>query len=127
MIRPLHLNPEHTRYELHRVWVIDSVLKPGQRHIYKRRTFYIDEDSLQIVAVDCYDGRDQLWRVQEGHSVNYYDVPTFWSTMETTYDLQSGRYLALGFDNEEQGTVDFNLKRSTADFTPSAIARRGTR
>jgi hypothetical protein len=88
------------------------VLKPGQRHIYKRRTFYVDEDSWQIVAVDCYDGRDQLWRVQEGHSVNYYDVPTFWSTMETTYDLQSGRYLALGFDNEEPMTVDFNLKRT---------------
>lgn len=127
IIRPLHLNPEHTRYELHRVWVIDSVLKPGQRHIYKRRTFYVDEDSWQIVAVDCYDGRDQLWRVQEGHSINYYDVPTFWSTMETTYDLQSGRYLALGFDNEEPMTVDFNLKRTTADFTPAAIARRGTR
>jgi hypothetical protein len=127
MIRPLHLNPELARYELHRVWVIDSVLKPGQRHIYKRRTFYVDEDSWQIVAVDCYDGRDQLWRVQEGHSINYYDVPTFWSTMEATYDLQSGRYLALGFDNEEPMTVDFNLKRTTADFTPAAIARRGTR
>jgi len=109
------------------VWVVDSVLKPGQRHVYKRRTFYVDEDSWQILAVDCYDARDQLWRVQEGHSINYYDVPTYWSTLETTFDLQSGRYLALGFDNEEPGTVDFNLKRTTADFTPSAIARRGTR
>jgi hypothetical protein len=127
MIRPLHINQEHARYELHRVWVVDATLKQGQRHIYKRRTFYVDEDSWQILAVDCYDGRDQLWRVQEGHSINHYDVPTFWSTLETTYDLQSGRYLALGLDNEEPMTVDFNLKRTTADFTPAAIARRGTR
>jgi len=127
IIRPLHINQEHARYELHRVWVVDATLKAGQRHLYKRRTFYVDEDSWQILAVDCYDGRDQLWRVQEGHSINYYDVPTFWSTLETTYDLQAGRYLALGFDNEEPMTVDFNLKRTTADFTPSSISRRGTR
>jgi hypothetical protein len=34
------------RYEFHRVWVIvRNVVKPGQRRIYSRRTFYVDEDS----------------------------------------------------------------------------------
>jgi hypothetical protein len=127
IIRPLHINQEHARYELHRVWVVDATLKAGQRHLYKRRTFYVDEDSWQILAVDCYDGRDQLWRVQEGHSINYYEIPTFWTTLELTYDLQSGRYLALGLDNEEPRTVNFAAKRTAADFTPAAIARRGTR
>ena len=127
IIRPLHINQANARYELHRVWVVDATLKPGQRHIYKRRTFYVDEDSWQILVVDCYDDRDQMWRVQEGHSINYYDIPTFWTTLETTYDLQSGRYLALGLDNEEPMTVNFNAKRTAADFTPAAIARRGTR
>jgi hypothetical protein len=127
IIRPLHINQEHARYELHRVWVVDATLKKGQRHLYKRRTFYVDEDSWQILVVDCYDDRDQLWRVQEGHSINYYEIPTFWTTLETTYDLQSGRYLALGLDNEEPRTVNFNAKRTAADFTPAAIARRGTR
>ncbi len=127
IIRPLHINQEHARYELHRVWVVDATLKAGQRHLYKRRTFYVDEDSWQILAVDCYDGRDQLWRVQEGHSINYYEIPTFWTTLEVTYDLQAGRYLALGLDNEEPRTVNFAAKRTAADFTPAAIARRGTR
>jgi hypothetical protein len=127
IIKPLHINQEHARYELHRVWVVDAVLKPGQRHIYKRRTFYVDEDSWQILVVDCYDNRDQMWRVQEGHSINYYEIPTFWTTLETTYDLQSGRYLALGLDNEEPRTVNFTAKRTASDFTPAAIARRGTR
>ncbi|MEX2151683.1 MAG: DUF1329 domain-containing protein [Steroidobacteraceae bacterium] len=127
IIRPLHINQQHARYELHRVWVVDATLKAGQRHLYKRRTFYVDEDSWQILAVDCYDGRDQLWRVQEGHSINYYEIPTFWTTLELTYDLQSGRYLALGLDNEEPRTVNFAAKLTAADFTPAAIARRGTR
>jgi hypothetical protein len=127
ILKPLHINQQHARYELHRVWVVDATLKPGQRHLYKRRTFYVDEDSWQILVVDCYDARDQLWRVQEGHSINYYEIPTFWTTLETTYDLQSGRYLALGLDNEEPVTVNFNAKKSAADFTPAAIANRGTR
>jgi hypothetical protein len=127
ILKPLHINQQHARYELHRVWVVDATLKPGQRHLYKRRTFYVDEDSWQILVVDCYDARDQLWRVQEGHSINYYEIPTFWTTLETTYDLQSGRYLALGLDNEEPVTVNFNSKKTAADFTPAAIANRGTR
>jgi len=127
IIKPLHINQEHARYELHRVWVVDATLKAGQRHLYKRRTFYVDEDSWQILAVDCYDNRDQLWRIQEAHSINYYEVPTFWTTLELTYDLQAGRYLALGLDNEEPRTVNFAAKRTAADFTPAAIARRGTR
>jgi len=127
IIKPLHINQDLARYELHRVWVVDATLKAGQRHLYKRRTFYIDEDSWQILVVDCYDDRDQLWRVQEAHSIEYYDVPTFWTTLELTYDLQAGRYLALGLDNEEPKTVDFTVKRTAADFTPAAIARRGTR
>ncbi|HEU4517466.1 MAG TPA: DUF1329 domain-containing protein [Steroidobacteraceae bacterium] len=127
ILKPLHINQQHARYELHRVWVVDATLKAGQRHLYKRRTFYVDEDSWQILVVDCYDARDQLWRVQEGHSINYYEIPTFWTTLETTYDLQSGRYLALGLDNEEPVTVNFNAKKTAADFTPAAIANRGTR
>ncbi len=123
IVKPLHINQDLARYELHRVWVVDATLKAGQRHIYKRRTFYIDEDSWQILMVDCYDDRDQLWRVQEAHSIEYYEVPTFWTALELTYDLQAGRYLALGLDR----TVDFSVKRTTADFTPAAIARRGTR
>ncbi len=127
ILKPLHINQQHARYELHRVWVVDATLKAGQRHIYKRRTFYIDEDSWQILVVDCYDNRDQLWRVQEAHSINYYEIPTFWTTLELTYDLQAGRYLALGLDNEEPQTVNFSAKRTAADFTPAAIANRGTR
>jgi len=127
ILKPLHISQQHARYELHRVWVVDATLKAGQRHIYKRRTFYVDEDSWQILVVDCYDNRDQLWRVQEGHSINYYEIPTFWTTLELTYDLQAGRYLALGLDNEEPRTVNFDAKRTAADFTPAAIARRGTR
>jgi len=126
IIKPLHMNPEHMRYELHRVWVVDGRLKEGTRHIYKRRTFYIDEDSWQIVAMDQYDNRDQMWRVSEGHGINYYEVPNYWTTVEVHYDLQSGRYLALGLNNEGR-MYDFGAKYSEKDFSTGALRRLGRR
>jgi hypothetical protein len=125
-IRPGHLNPALMRYELHRVWVVDATLKEGMRHINARRTFYLDEDSYQIVLIDHYDGRLQLWRASEAHSINYYDVPTFWSTIEAHYDLQSGRYVAQGFDNT-MSVNTFNVEMQPSQFTPQALRTRGVR
>jgi hypothetical protein len=127
VLKKNHINPDVARYELHRVWVVESKLKPGQSHLYKRRTLYVDEDSWHIVAVDCYDSRDQLYRVQEGHVINYYDEPALWTALETVYDLSNGRYLALGLDNEEPRSRDFTQKRSIADYQPAALQRRGVR
>jgi hypothetical protein len=126
ILKPLHPNPELARYELHRVWVVDAKLKPGTSHLYSRRTFYIDEDSWQILAADHYDARGQMWRVSEAHCINYYDAQTFWSTLEAHIDLQNGRYLAVGLDNENK-MYDFNLKRTPADFTPESLRRDGLR
>lgn len=127
LLQPLHLNPDLLRYELHRVWVVDATLKDGTRHIYKRRTFYVDEDSWQIVHVDQYDNRDELWRVSEGHGINYYDVPTYWTTVEVHHDLQEGRYLAFGLNNEAPYTFDFDVDLSPRDFTTGALRRAGRR
>ena len=126
IIRPLHVNPEHLRYELHRVWIVDATLKEGASHLYKRRTFYIDEDSWQILLADIYDNRDQLWRVSEGHVINFYEKPLIWPTLEVHHDLQAGRYLALGLDNEfPMCTYDITFK--DRDFKPSSLRRAGRR
>lgn len=126
--RPGHLNPELTRYELHRVWKVEATLKEGARHVYAKRVFYIDEDSWQIAVADLYDGRGQLWRVQEGHQMQYLAPSVPWLAAETNHDLQSGRFLVSGLSNErsESGyNFDFVAKRNT--FTPSAIRRAGKR
>jgi hypothetical protein len=122
-----HINQDLARYELHRVWVVDSTLKPGTSHLYSRRTLYVDEDSWQILAVDCYDRRGQLYRVQEGHVINYYELPNLWTTLELVMDLSNGRYLALGLQNEEPRSYDFTIKRTAADYQPNALQRRGVR
>lgn len=126
ILTPLHVNQDYTRYELHRVWVVEATLKPDARHIYKRRTFYIDEDSWQILTVDQYDNRDQLWRVSEAFAINYYDVPTTWSYVDVHTDLQAGRYLAIGLYNEGK-PYNFGVQFDEFEFTPNALRREGIR
>lgn len=122
-----HLNQDLTRYELRRVWHVVATLKEGQRHIYAKRDFYFDEDTWQAAVIDHYDGRGQLWRVAEAHAQDYYNVQVPWYTLEVLYDLQSGRYLALGMKNEEKSAYDFGFKASTADFSPAALRQDGVR
>ncbi len=126
ILKPGHINTDHARYELHRVWVVDAVLKAGTSHIYKRRTFYIDEDSWAVVLVDKYDARGELWRVGEMHSINFYNLPMYYGTIEVHYDLQSGRYLAMGLRNEEP-KVYTAIKRNPSHFTPAGLRGLGTR
>ncbi|MBQ4877285.1 DUF1329 domain-containing protein [Pseudoalteromonas luteoviolacea] len=121
-----HINPDHVRYEKHRVWVVEANLKEGTRHIYKKRVFFIDEDSWQIHVADLYDNRDQMYRVAMAHGINYYDVPTHWSTLDVYHDLNSRRYLAIGLDNEEK-MYDFTQSFQDNEFTQSALRREGRR
>ncbi len=126
ILTPLHVNPKHLRYELHRVWVVEATLKEGATHIYKRRTLYVDEDSWQLLVADIYDNRDQIWRVSEAHVINYYEKPLIWQTLEVHTDLQAGRYIALGLDNEfPMCTYDTGVR--SRDFTPAALRREGRR
>ena len=126
ILKPGHINPDLVRYEKHRVWVVEANLKDNTRHTYKKRVFFIDEDSWQVAVADIYDNRDELYRVAVAHGVNYYEVPTQWSTLEVYHDLQSRRYIAMGLDNEEK-MYDFSVKLKQKSFTPSALRREGRR
>lgn len=127
IIKAGHINQDLTRYELHRVWHVTATLKAGERHIYAKRDFFIDEDSWQAAAIDHYDGRGNLWRVAEAHALHYYNKQVPWYSLEALYDLQSGRYLALGMKNEEKQAYEFGSVATSGDFTPSALRQAGVR
>ncbi|MGL4317500.1 MAG: DUF1329 domain-containing protein [Pseudomonas sp.] len=128
LIKPGHVNPQYTRYELHRVWVVEGKLKPGARHIYAKRTLYLDEDSWQAAAVDQYDSRGELWRVSLAYLKNYYELPTTWSALDVFHDLQSGRYYVQNLDNEERNTSDFSQPvPDSGYFSVATLRRLGTR
>jgi len=126
MVLPGHLDPSRLRYELHRVWVVEARLRDGARHINARRTYYLDEDSYQILMAEHYDGRGELWRFSEAHPIVYYEVPMLWTSIETHHDLQSGRFVSYRQDHRD-GVARFDQDLSVRQFTPQALRRQGRR
>lgn len=127
IVKAGHINPELTRYELHRVWEVVATVKPTERHIYAKRHFFIDEDSWQAAHIDHYDGRDTLWRVAEAHGLHRYNNQVHGYALETLYDLVAGRYLVMGMNNQERADYDYNHRASANDFTPAALRQAGVR
>ena len=125
IIKPRFMNQDLPRYEKHRVWVVESELKPGTSHIYKRRTFYLEEDSWAIAAVDIYDNRDQLWRWQETHPLQLYDKPFMGVTAESVYDLLNNRYLVQSLSNEDQEFVEQEFPENY--FDPANVSKQAIR
>ena len=124
VIKPGHLNQDLVRYEKHRVWAVEATLKPTQRHVYSRRVAYFDEDGYNMVAGELYDARGGLWRVQEAHIIQYYDVPTCFNASDVVYDLVEGRYVVQNLKNEETGIV-FNAEElNDMMFVPEELRRR---
>ncbi|RJG27185.1 DUF1329 domain-containing protein [Massilia cavernae] len=89
---PKVINPSAVRWELHRVWVVEAKLKEGKRHIYSKRTFYVDEDSWAALASDQYDGRGQMWRPGFNYITSNYDTGGVYSNAAGHYDLIAGTY-----------------------------------
>jgi len=122
------IKSELTRYELHRVWVVEATLKEGMSHVLSKRVFYIDEDSHTIALADGYDGRGNLWRVYTYPLVQAYDAGVMFQTTWVTADLSNGNYMVTALTNERpQPAYEWNVKGQAADFTTDAIRRRGVR
>ncbi|MEX0605293.1 MAG: DUF1329 domain-containing protein [Marinobacter sp.] len=123
-----HVNPDLTRWELHRVHVVEATLKEGERHIYGKRRFYVDADSWNTVLLDQYDGRGELWRVSMGLLKNYYELPGVWTALEVFHDLQARRYHVQGLDTEEPQTRVFTDDvPNKRYFSPASLRRRSVR
>lgn len=132
-----HVNQDLIRYELHRVWVLDSELKPGFRHLYKRHVAYFDEDSWWGVASEAYDAKDRLWRVAEQYNVNLYDKRMIRPMGDVQIDLVNGRYSTFPYWSVQAGKMTgFGMPKfettdeSTADlsiYTPQGLRKFGTR
>ena len=127
LIKTGSLNQDLMRYELHRVWSVQASLRAGTRHVYSRRVNHHDEDTGAIVGTELYDGRGELWRVQELGTIAYYHVPLCGGSSEIVYDLQDGRYLAGSLRNEEPPANYDARDLNEARYTPDAIRRLGVR
>ncbi|MGN5520081.1 DUF1329 domain-containing protein [Halopseudomonas sp. Lyrl_26] len=124
---PDHLNPDLVRWELHRVWVVEATLKPGKRHIYSKRVFYLDEDSWVALASDQYDGRDQLYRSGFASMAPSYVVPAPQANTQVFYDFIAGSWNMVGVNVGNYGGNKHVDALPDSEWSADALAGSGIR
>jgi hypothetical protein len=102
-LTPNHINPDYMRWELHRVWVVEGTLKQGQRDLYSKRVFYLDEDAWVAVAADQYDAKGQLYRSTFANMTYSYDTNAVNIDNYVFNDFSSGSYSVVGLSGMSDG------------------------
>ena len=123
-----HLNPDHVRWELHRVWVVEATLRAGQRHQAPKSRYYLDEDTWIAVIGDRWDANGQLWKTLWSHPVVMPELPATTPQQQWGFnDLISGAWYASGVVNERPQHYRIVPRRPDSFFTPEAMAGEGVR
>ena len=121
---PRFLDPDVVRWELHRVWVVEATLHPGERNVLAKRRFYVDEDTWMAGLVDAWDANNNLYKVN--HVYNYLrpDLPGVVYGNNAVYNLQTDNYATInGVWNEAQSpSVRFYPSLPDSDFDPEQMA-----
>jgi hypothetical protein len=121
------LNPDHVRWELHRVWVVEANLRPGQRHSMPRSRYYLDEDTWIPVLADRWDARGTLWRTLGQYPLVLPDVPAVAPQTFDMHDLVSGTWFVNSLLNSKSTHMTIVPKFSDSNFQADNLAGKAIR
>ena len=118
--KPDFIDPASRRYELHRVWVVEASVKKGMRHNAPKRTFFLDEDSWNMLVADDYDAQGKVAKVREGFLIPVFETGTCDVSAFVQHNLTEGRYLfdmhAAGTGSDVRWLTEPTGPRMRADF-----------
>ena len=118
------VNPDLTRWELHRCRVIEMTVKAGFRNVDARRILYCDEDTGTAVMGEVYDANGTLWKFMHLLPLILGDIPCVLGQFQfVTYDLHAGNYSAGAMYNAETQPQWMPIDRlPNSFFTPGHLA-----
>ncbi|WP_447791796.1 DUF1329 domain-containing protein [Pseudomonas farris] len=123
--QPHHANPACERWELHRVWVVEATLKPGKRHVYSKRTYYLDEDTFGAGLYDAWDQGGVLYRALFQSGVQLYDKNLPYTVKNVSYDFNKGMWSLIN-DGLKGGYQVHDSPLSERDMKPESIVSQET-
>jgi hypothetical protein len=123
---PMHANPDALRFELHRVWVVEGTLAPGQHHVAPRRRLYLDEDTWIAVYSEAWDEDGRLWKFGHATMMMLPNVPAVIGASRFIYDLVSDGY-CYDFVLSPPGEYRVTTMHSSDLFRPDALAAESLR
>jgi hypothetical protein len=123
------INPDHLRWEKHRVWVVEATLKDGARHVYQKRVLYFDEDTLGAALSDQYDGQGKLWRTLQSVTPLNYVLGAGFIGQIAGYDLNDRIYYMVGYAADSKHILfdPTTPQKPASFFTSQGLARGGVR
>ncbi|MGI4746886.1 MAG: DUF1329 domain-containing protein [Janthinobacterium lividum] len=126
LLKPNYLNPDHTRWELHRIWTLDFTLAPGKRHLLPHRRVYLDEDTWQGTTSEDYDSSGTLARIGQAFP---HEVPMFPGTFAASnvfYDTRGAGYCIVNAVTGDDPKARMILPKvpgyPQSFFSPSTVA-----
>jgi hypothetical protein len=124
VLTPDFINPDYVRWELHRVWVVEATLHPGQRNVLPHRLFYVDEDTYQIALNHAFDAQGNMFHVSVSCFENRPDIPATTQLCTVVYNIQTSQYATTwGVWNESPLNHPYILTPiPPAWFQPTAMA-----
>jgi hypothetical protein len=119
-----HANPACERWELHRVWAIEATLKANTRHVYSKRTYYLDEDHTGAGLYDAWDQSGALYRSGFVGYFQMYDKLQPWGQRTVLYDFNKGNYAYI--NDTAVGGYKVEAPLSEREMAPEATVARDT-
>ena len=130
LFQPRHYNPDFVRWELHRVWIVEASLRPGKRHVYHKRRFYVDEDSWGCLAVENYDAHGNMYKYGLTFQTPMYEYPCPVLSGQFFADLISQSYSANPWEGDIKGYRGFWKLTEPKDdkfWSPQGMLAEGIR
>ena len=115
---PKFINPDFVRWELHRVWVVEATLHPGQRNVLARRRFYVDEDTWTITTGDAWDAKNDLYHTAMNTFAVFPNLPGVLIQNNFLYNVQTGNYVS---QQGAWGNAPFNQPYTFKPFPDSVV------
>jgi hypothetical protein len=122
-----HFNPDHMRWELHRVHVVEATLRQGQRHQAPKSRYYCDEDTWICVLGDRWDAKGQLWKTLWAQTFVAPDLPGNPIGSFGFNDLVSGQGFMGNLYNAKASQYPVKPRFPDSVFSPDALAGEGVR
>jgi hypothetical protein len=127
---PYSANQDMMRYEVHRVWVVEAKVAPGQRDTSSRRLFYLDEDTWTILLSDSYDSQGNYWKFGQCIVAAHPELPGVMTAAGYYFhNLQSDGYLLTnnfyGGSPPSGGTPVTFQPQPRSNFSPQTLANSG--
>jgi hypothetical protein len=124
VIKEHFFDPAVVRWELHRVWVVDATLHPGERNVLAHRRFYMDEDTWMIAYSDAWDANGNLYKVNITFPNLRPDLPGVVFGTSQIANLQTGDFATPSGVWDEKARPSFKFLPGFPDstFDPTNMA-----